>query len=76
MPKTKTIKSEKKNLTIKLDCSYGIRRFGKDGNIEEFKRNFKKGENLDINKDLEVPFKANEISAEMADMLIYNKQGG
>ena len=73
--KTKEIK-EKDELTIKFDCSYAIRRFNAEGKIEEFKKKFQKDEKYNINKNLTIPFKNNEVSSEMADMLIYNKQGG
>jgi hypothetical protein len=69
-------KEEKAELTIKFDCSYAIRRFGKEGKIEEFKKKFQKGEKFNINKNLNIPFNDNEISPEMAEMLISNKQGG
>ena len=61
---------DKSTVDILISCQYNINIDGKT-----YYRQFKQGETVLIDPDLEIPFDGDKVSQAMADELISNQQG-
>jgi hypothetical protein len=61
---------DKSTVDILISCQYNINIDGKT-----YYRQFKQGETVLIDPDLEIPFDGDKVSQIMADELISNQQG-